>query len=55
MNILWIIGNSFDLNLGLKTGYQDFLEDTYLKADAKELKYRDEIIKQSPDIPPFDF
>lgn len=26
MNILFIIGNGFDLNLGLKTGYQDFYE-----------------------------
>lgn len=24
MNILYIIGNGFDINLGLKTGYQDF-------------------------------
>jgi hypothetical protein len=29
MNIVYIIGNSFDLNLGLKTSYQDFY--SYLK------------------------
>lgn len=26
MNILYIIGNGFDMNLGLKTGYQDFYD-----------------------------
>lgn len=25
MNILYIIGNGFDLNLNLKTGYQHFM------------------------------
>lgn len=54
MNILWIIGNGFDLNLGLKTGYQHFLENTYLKADSKELKYRDELIKRVDGNPLFE-
>ena len=26
MNVLFILGNGFDINLGLKTGYQDFYE-----------------------------
>ena len=30
MNILYLIGNGFDLNLGLKTSYKDFLN--YYKA-----------------------
>lgn len=30
MRITWIIGNGFDVNLGLKTGYTDFLNRVYL-------------------------
>ena len=30
MNVLFILGNGFDINLGLHTGYQDFYE-YYLK------------------------
>lgn len=33
MNVLWIIGNGFDLNLGLKTSYKSFCEDVYFKQD----------------------
>lgn len=41
MNITYLIGNGFDLNLGLKTGYSDFLEK------YKEIKPTDsEIIKK---------
>lgn len=39
MNITWIIGNGFDINLGLKTGYQDFLDNCYFK-DPDEHGYR---------------
>lgn len=35
MNILFILGNGFDINLGLHTGYQDFYE-YYLKQPAKD-------------------
>lgn len=54
LNILWIVGNGFDLNLGLKTGYQHFLQGTYLKADSKEYKYRDELLKRIKDNPLFE-
>lgn len=33
MNVLWIIGNGFDLNLGLKTGYKDFYNNDYSLRD----------------------
>lgn len=33
MNILYIIGNGFDINLGLKTGYQDFY-DYYITQES---------------------
>ena len=31
MNITFLIGNGFDLNLGLKTTYHNFLDYYYLK------------------------
>lgn len=40
MNILYFIGNGFDLNIGMKTKYSDFY-NYYKKIDSK-----DEIIKQ---------
>lgn len=33
MNVTYIIGNGFDLNLGLKTGYQDFY-DYYIEVPS---------------------
>ena len=30
MNVAWIIGNGFDLNLGLNTGYKAFVHNCYL-------------------------
>ena len=41
---LWIIGNGFDLNVGLCTGYQDFLNDVYLK-DGPHSVRRDLLVK----------
>ena len=35
MNITFMIGNGFDLNIGLKTRYKDFILD-YLKVDTKD-------------------
>ena len=32
MNILYLIGNGFDLNLGLPTRYSDFLEYYFNRA-----------------------
>lgn len=29
MKQVWIIGNGFDFNLGLKTSYKDFIEEYY--------------------------
>lgn len=36
MNIAWIIGNGFDLNLGLKTSYKEFYVNHYSKLDDEE-------------------
>lgn len=33
VNITWIVGNGFDLNLGLRTGYGQFVKDVYLSTD----------------------
>ncbi|HCI65442.1 MAG TPA: hypothetical protein DER12_02225 [Lachnospiraceae bacterium] len=35
MNITFMIGNGFDLNIGLKTRYKDFILE-YLKIDTKD-------------------
>ena len=43
MNILFVIGNGFDVSLGLKTGYQDFY-DYYLKQPSEN-----EVIKKLKD------
>ena len=40
MNIVWMLGNGFDLNLGLKTSYKDFYE-YYLNVESN-----DAIVKQ---------
>ncbi len=52
MNITFLIGNGFDLNLGLKTRYTDFLEE-YLKdepGDSKEIqRFKADIRKQNLD------
>lgn len=40
MRITWIIGNGFDMNLGLKTSYRDFRERVYL-SDSLKSELRD--------------
>lgn len=50
MNITFFIGNGFDLNLGLRTTYLDFLE-TYIKSislDSKISGFKEKIIKDLP-------
>lgn len=45
MNILFLIGNGFDINIGMKTKYRDFY-DYYLKyfsSDSTIVKFKDEI------------
>lgn len=44
LNALWIIGNGFDLNVGLRTGYRHFLDDVYLK-DGDHSEQRERLIK----------
>ena len=34
MKVLWVIGNGFDLNLRLATGYRSFLERAYSMDEA---------------------
>lgn len=50
MNALWIIGNGFDLNVGLRTGYRHFLDDVYLKdGDHSERRERlIELVEEDP-------
>lgn len=43
--VLWIIGNGFDKNLGLNTGYRSFLLNKYF-APGAENKYRDELVRR---------
>ncbi|WP_158567261.1 AbiH family protein [Collinsella sp. AM34-10] len=49
--ILWIIGNGFDINLGLNTGYRSFLLNKYF-ADGTSNKYRDELVGRLGDFDP---
>lgn len=44
LNALWIIGNGFDLNVGLHTGYRHFLDGVYLK-DGEHSAQRDRLIE----------
>ena len=41
---MWIIGNGFDLNVGLHTGYRHFLEDVYMK-DGDHSDSRDTLVE----------
>lgn len=45
LNLLWIIGNGFDRNLGLATDYRSFLKNRYFK-DGVQNEYRDELVKR---------
>ena len=49
--ILWIIGNGFDINLGLNTGYRSFLLNKYF-ADGTSNKYRHELVGRLGDFDP---
>lgn len=40
MNVAWIIGNGFDLRLGLRTGYKTFVDECYLKSPMSPEKER---------------
>lgn len=42
LNVVWIIGNGFDLNLGLKTDYRSFLEKAYFLDKSSE-KHREQL------------
>lgn len=44
LNALWIIGNGFDLNVGLHTGYRHFLDDVYLKG-GDHFERRDRLVE----------
>ena len=48
LNLLWIIGNGYDRNLGLATDYRSFLKNRYFK-DGVQNKYRDELVKRVVD------
>lgn len=48
MHITWFIGNGFDLNLGLKTGYTDFRDHVYLSDSLKSEK-RDKLMQRLTD------
>lgn len=46
MRITWIIGNGFDANLGLKTGYGDFRDRVYLSETRNKSDLRDKLVKR---------
>ena len=46
MRITWIIGNGFDANLGLKTGYGDFRDKVYLSETRNKSDLRDKLMKR---------
>lgn len=44
MNVTWIIGNGYDLNLGLRTGYPDFYHRCYKQLeDAEAVAHRERL------------
>ena len=45
-NLLWIIGNGFDLNLGLRTGYHSFLRNCYFMEGTPNT-LRDELVNRT--------
>ena len=47
MNITFLIGNGFDLNLGLNTGYKDFLKEyVRIKSNVYYLdKFKEDILE----------
>lgn len=48
MRITWIIGNGFDVNLGLKTGYRDFRERVYF-TDSCKSELRNKLVQKLVD------
>ena len=46
MNITFFIGNGFDLNLGLKTGYIDFYEWIHKKYESSNKEVTNIIYQQ---------
>lgn len=54
MRITWIIGNGFDVNLGLKTGYRDFRDRVYL-ADSCKSELRNKLMQKLADASLSDF
>ena len=49
--VLWIIGNGFDKNLGLETGYRSFLLNKYF-APGTANEYRDELVRRLDNFDP---
>lgn len=45
MRITWIIGNGFDCNMGLRTGYRQFLDEVYLSPGSIN-PLRDELVNK---------
>ena len=44
MKMMWLLGNGFDLNLGLKTSYRDFYTNYYAAlTDEESVCYRTKI------------
>ena len=48
MNITFLIGNGFDLNLGLDTRYTDFLSEYKKTVDEGEEYFKEEILEDKP-------
>lgn len=54
MRLTWIIGNGFDMNLGLRTGYGDFRTRVYF-SDSYKSKLKDRLIQKLGDAGLDDF
>lgn len=50
MDVTWIIGNGFDMNLELETGYRSFLEKHYL-ADKAADSHKDDLVSRIGEAP----
>lgn len=48
MNVTWILGNGFDVALGLKTKYRTFVDKVYLNPDRED-SLRDKLVKRVGD------
>ena len=49
-NTIIVLGNGFDLDLGLKTSYNDFINEFYLNPDEKKREHTNTLINEILDV-----